>query len=452
MNVITRGVRNAFRNKIRTFSIIVILGLSIGLALTMLIARQAVSQKINLVKSTVGNTVSVSPAGVRGFDGGGNALTDTQIASLQALAHVTAVDKSLSDRVTAANTSLSSAIDAGSLGRRFAQNNGTTITTAPGTIDRGGEQAPGSAMRTFTPPITLVGTTHPMSLTAQQGSGTLKLTSGVAIDGSSATDTALVGSSLALKNNLKVGTTFTAYATTITVAGIFDAANTFANNQVILPLKTAQTLTSQLGAVTGATLYVDSVSNVAAVTSAAQKTIGTAGDVTNDAQRAQDAVTPLQNIQTISLYSLLGAVTAGAAIILLTMIMIVRERRREIGVLKAIGASNVAVVTQFASEAVTFTLLGSVAGIAVGILAGNPITHLLVVNSTNAVNGGGRGMGGLGRGFGSLGRNISNVSTTVGWEIILYGLAVALVIALVGSGLASLFIAKIRPAEVMRAD
>ena len=68
MSVITRGIRNAFRNLIRTFSIVVILGLSMGLALAMLVAYQAVGQKINSVKSSVGNTVSVSPAGARGFE------------------------------------------------------------------------------------------------------------------------------------------------------------------------------------------------------------------------------------------------------------------------------------------------------------------------------------------------------------------------------------------------
>ena len=57
---------------------IVILGLSIGLALTMLVANQAVRQKITSVKSSVGNTVSISPAGVRGFEGGGTALTTEQ--------------------------------------------------------------------------------------------------------------------------------------------------------------------------------------------------------------------------------------------------------------------------------------------------------------------------------------------------------------------------------------
>ena len=62
MGFITRGAKNAFRNNIRTLSIVVILALSIGLALTMLLARQAVQAKIDSVKSSIGNTITVSPA------------------------------------------------------------------------------------------------------------------------------------------------------------------------------------------------------------------------------------------------------------------------------------------------------------------------------------------------------------------------------------------------------
>src|SRR5476651_2283958 len=115
MNATTRGVRNAFRNQIRTFSIVVILGLSMGLALAMLVAHQAVGQKINSVESSVGNTVSISPAGARGFEGGGNPLTETQLAAVQKLAHVTSVSESLGDRLTTSDTNLQSAISAGTL-------------------------------------------------------------------------------------------------------------------------------------------------------------------------------------------------------------------------------------------------------------------------------------------------------------------------------------------------
>ena len=98
MNVITRGIRNTFRNNIRTLSIVIILGLSIGLALSMGIARGAVQQKIASVKSSIGNTISISPAGARGFAGGGNALTDSQMNKIKNLTHVSGITETLSDR------------------------------------------------------------------------------------------------------------------------------------------------------------------------------------------------------------------------------------------------------------------------------------------------------------------------------------------------------------------
>jgi putative ABC transport system permease protein len=461
MNVVTRGIRNAFRNQIRTFSIIVILGLSIGLSLAMLVAHQAVGQKISDIKGSVGNTVSISPAGVRGFEGGGNPLTDSQLSKVKTLSHVTSVSESLQDRLTSTNSNLQSAIDAGSLGKRFAQNNGVTGGGQPGGFGGAANGSSGTT-QTFTPPVTVVGTNTPTDLSSGNGGGTFTLKSGSVFSSGSTDNVALVGSSLASKNNLKVGSTFTAYNTSVKVVGIFDAGNTFSNNQVIMPLVSVQTLSSQPGDITSATANVDSITNVNSVTSAAKKVLGSAADVTNAAATAQQTVAPLQNIQTISLYSLIGAVVAGAVIILLTMIMIVRERRREIGVLKAIGASNAKVMFQFMTEAVTLTVLGAVIGIALGVAAGNPITKLLVNNSTSTstaapggfAGGGGRAAGGLARGgFGGGFRNsLSSIHASVGWSIILYGLAAAIIIAVVGSAIASFFIAKVRPAEVMRAE
>jgi len=461
MNVVSRGIRNAFRNSIRTFSIVVILGLSIGLSLTMLVAHQAVGQKISSVKGSVGNTVSISPAGVRGFEGGGNPLTQAQLTGVQKIAHVTKLSESLSDRLTSTNTNLVSAIDAGALGQRFAGNSGQSFTPRDGgpSFAVGGSSAGGTV--SFTPPVTVNGSTEPTNLSSGAGGGgSFSLKSGAVFSGTSTDPVALVGSSLATKNNLKVGSTFTAYGTTITVVGVFDAGNSFANNQVIMPLTSLQSLSGQPGSITSATVTVDSISNVAGVTTAAQKLLGSTADVTNDAERAQQAVAPLQNIQSISLYSLLGAVIAGAVIILLTMVMIVRERRREIGVTKAIGASNLTVVAQFTVEAVTLTVMAAVIGVVLGVVAGNPVTKLLVDNSSTTVQGSGGRMvsiasgdgRGLGRSFGFVRNNLSVIHAAIGWDIILWGLLAALVIAIVGSGLASFFIAKIRPAEVLRTE
>jgi putative ABC transport system permease protein len=464
MNVLTRGVRNAFRNHIRTFSLVLIIGLSIGLSLSMLVARQAVTAKIASVKASVGTSITVSPAGVRGFEGGGNPLTTSQVSKVASLPNVTNVTESLEDRLTTSDTNLVSSVSAGSLGQRFAQSSGG------GGGGFGGFSGDSTTSTTFTPPISVLSSTDPTDVASTEGGGTLKLTSGQLFSSTSSANVAVVGTSLASKNNLKTGSTFTAYSTPITVVGIFDAGNTFTNSELLMPLTTLQTLSSQVGDVTSATVTANSLDNVASVTSAISKQLGSAADVTNDVQTADSTVAPLENIRTITLYSLIGAIIAGSVIILLTMIMIVRERRREIGVLKAIGASNLKVMGQFMTEAITLTVLGAIVGIVFGVVAANPITKLLVTNSTNSsttttvagIGGGGGFRGGGaggdvrirtgGTGFRGLRNGVSNIHAIVGYSIIVDGLVAAVVIALLGSAAASFFISKVRPAEVMRVE
>lgn len=455
MTVFTRGVRNTFRNGIRTFSIIVILALSIALSVSMLVARQAVQTKIQSVKSSVGTTISISPAGARGFEGGGEALTTEQIAKVSATTHVSSVDSQLSDRFTADNTSLQSAIEAGSLGRRFSMNNGSTTRTdnimpPSGTAEAG---------KTFTPPVTATGTnaTNPLSVVGEEA----KLTSGTAFTGTSTDDVALVGAALAEKNNLQVGSTFTAYGKTITVAGIYDAGTTFGNAGLLMPLAALQTVSDQTGNVTSATVHVDSLENVSSATEAVKTTLGDAADVTNQQEAAQAALAPLESVKRVSVLSLYGAVLAGAVILLLVMVMIVRERRREIGVLKAIGASNIRVVAQFMSEAITFTLLAAVLGLLIGAAASSPITEALVNNTASSAQSaegmGGRPESAMMRGGAFISRasntiDIKGVHAAVGWEVLVLGLVVALAIAVIASAAAAFMIGKIRPAEVMRAE
>src|SRR5581483_2456248 len=105
MNAVTLGMRNAFRNATRTVSIIVILGLSIGLSMVMLIAHQAVEDKIKSVKATLGNTVTIEPAGYTGFSSVNNALTTSQLSGVTHLAHVTNITETLNDHVTTKGTS-----------------------------------------------------------------------------------------------------------------------------------------------------------------------------------------------------------------------------------------------------------------------------------------------------------------------------------------------------------
>ncbi len=471
MGTISRGIKNAFRNTIRTVSITFILGLSIAMALIMLLSLKTVQSKISSVKSSIGNTITVSPAGMRGFEGGGTLLTSQNASDVKALAHVTNVIETMSGRLTTIGVDTSSS----PFGRNEdSSSNAKTSLTAPPiqapSGDNGnaggrrrvmvnGQDATG---RTFSMPITVTGINDLTNLSALNASSFT--VTGEKIDPTSSDNVALVGQALATQNNLSVGSTFKAYDKDITVKGIFDAGNTFANGAIVMPIKTVQTLSGQADQINSMIVQVDSLDNLSSASDAIKSKLGTDSiDVVSSEETAKNAVAPLENIKTISLYSLIGALVAGSVIIFLTMIMIVRERRREIGVLKAIGSSNIKIMAQFVSEAMVLTLLSSVLGIILGFIFSNPVLKVLVNNSESTVQGAeniGRIGGGprgqmmmrMGEGLSNAKGMLNNIHATVGWEIILYGLLAAVVIAIIGSAIPAFFISKVRPAEVMRAE
>lgn len=423
---------------------VTILGISIGLALSMLAARTAVQEKIASVKSSIGNTITISPAGMRGFEGGGEPLTSSQIDSVRSLPHVVSVSETLTDRLGTSSTNLATAVDAGSLGERFAGRSG---------IPDSAGSAPSRTPRNFTPPITSLGSSDLTNLQSF-GGGEISIIGGGKFDPAVDAEVALLGKDLAEKNSLSVGSTFQAYDTAIQVEGIFDAGNSFSNNMIILPLRTIQRLSGQVGNITSAIVQVDDIDNAKATVSSIQEKLGAAADVVSQQDTSGQALSPLESIKNISTFSLLGALIAGAVVILLTMLMIVRERRREIGVLKAIGATDFVVITQFVAESITLTIISAAVGTVVGLLASSPITRMLVENSNSSIQTVGRGMPG-GRMMGFIGEsntNWRNIQASVGWEILLYGLVAAIVIAFIGSVVPAWMVSRVRPAEVMRSE
>ncbi len=74
MGSVLRGARNAFRNPIRTVSVALIVGLSVGLALTMVLSVQAVQLRIDSVKSAIGSRIDHLPR--RLGDGCGRSAAD----------------------------------------------------------------------------------------------------------------------------------------------------------------------------------------------------------------------------------------------------------------------------------------------------------------------------------------------------------------------------------------
>lgn len=459
MAVMSRGIRNTFRNATRTISIVFILSLSIGLSLIMLVANQTVESKIQTTLRSIGNTISIAPVAFVPGSSANNALNSDQLKKVAKLPHVTDVTSTLSDNLQTEGTTSQPKIEGGgSTHLEGEASHGTTslkspvtINSANGTTQAGGFVMSGSGKQApklpdnFSLPITIVGSTNPSNASSITATS-LKVAEGMAPSGDEDTDNAMISKSMAAKNNLKIGATFTAYDKTLKVAGIFESNTESGNSYVVVSLPTLQRLTNQKGVTTHAVATADSLTYLSSVTDAIKNELGSTADVTSNIDQANKALEPLNAVKSISLYGLLGAVAAGAVIILLTMIMIVRERRREIGVLKALGLSNLRIMGQFVSEALTFTMLAAILGLGIGVVGAGPITSTLVSKSSTPEG------GGMQVAINPNLANIKDVQAAVDWTIILYGLGAAVLIALVGSALASYFISKVRPAEVLRSE
>ncbi|WP_434621114.1 ABC transporter permease [Arthrobacter sp. A5] len=221
----------------------------------------------------------------------------------------------------------------------------------------------------------------------------INIVSGAALSDFAGTSAqALVGSTLAAKNSLTVGSTFTVNDRTMTVAGIFDAGTAFDNNAIYLPLVAAQTLTGQTGEISTMSVVVDSIDNVDATKTALASALGsTRVDVTAGSANLDSAIGSLGSVQNISLIGFIAALGTAGLIVLLIMIMVVRERRREIGVLKAIGASNRSIGVQFVIEALVLVVMGSVAGAVIASFSSNSIVGALVSSNTTTTTAAGSG-------------------------------------------------------------
>jgi putative ABC transport system permease protein len=280
------------------------------------------------------------------------------------------------------------------------------------------------------------------------------------IGGNSSDLVAMVGKSLATKNNLSVGSTFTAYTKTFTVKAIFSSGNTFEDSGVIMPLATLQTATDQAGAVTSVTATADSADNVDTIVASLKTSLADKADVTAQSEQAAAITAPLENIANLATGGVVAASAAGAVILLLSMIMIVRERKREIGVIKAIGGTNTKVIVQFMTEALTLTFIGAIVGIAMGIFASGPLTQSLVSNqmatsqsTTAGPPSGGQVRRSFGGGFANSAlQTTRTVTSSVTPGVFAASIGIVVLVALLGSAIPAWLIARVKPAEVLRSE
>jgi putative ABC transport system permease protein len=183
-----------------------------------------------------------------------------------------------------------------------------------------------------------------------------------------------------------VGDKVEIYGESFTVVGIYNstAQGFMGARTVYMNITDAQTVTGQVGNVSKFDVYAEDVSyvnSIADVIKAAYPKlyVTTYEDRLANLQTAlNNAESTLAQTQATATQEIIIAVAATSLIVLFVMLYTVRERTREIGILKAIGFSNWNVMSQFMLEGILISLMAGAVGIAIGSIGAPFLSSVLL--------------------------------------------------------------------------
>ena len=187
----------------------------------------------------------------------------------------------------------------------------------------------------------------------------------------------VLGSNIAANKKVGVGDTIIWLKKKLTVVGVMESTQTFPDNFAVVPFETVRR-------VQRIPLWV--VGSIAVIPESPQITEEVAERITKQVpgitaespeRQIADIRQAMAIFQAIVLSgSLLAAIVGGLSVVN-TMIMSVRERTREIGLKKAVGASDGAIVGEYLLEAAMMGLLGGIFGIVLGSILAQILNAVL---------------------------------------------------------------------------
>ena len=250
-----------------------------------------------------------------------------------------------------------------------------------------------------------------------------------------------------------VGDTIEILDQSFEVIGVYGSSGVEDITTLYMNLSDAQSVTNNTGYITSITVFADSsdvVSTVASDISSLhpELTIVTGQQRLDQLETLRDtyevqlenAEASLAQTQAVAVQEIVIAVAATSLIVLFVMLYTVRERTKEIGTLKAIGFSNLNIMSQFMLEGVMLSLIAGVVGVVIGVFAAPALSGLLLP----AVNAGFPGA------FSRAAGTVSTVSGIVTPELILLALGGAVLLGVLGTLYPAWRASRTSPMEALR--
>lgn len=177
----------------------------------------------------------------------------------------------------------------------------------------------------------------------------------------------IVGSAIAQQFSLQPGDTFTVRGEPIPVLGVLQATGTKDDIATFVPLTIAQRIYAAEGKVSFITVQVADLDRLQETSLEIERVANVA--VVSDKQLVSSVLSIVGTVGAAMQAIAAVGVVAAAFGIINTLLTAVYERRREIGIIQAIGGSWRTVFFSFILESALYGVLGGLLGIALGALA-----------------------------------------------------------------------------------
>ncbi len=309
---------------------------------------------------------------------------------------------------------------------------------------------------------------------------TSKITSGSMITSDDEENHIVISEELATQNDLEVGDEITFYLPsdssityTFKISGIFEttddsSSEDFMNMKALNAQNQIYTTITAINNILeddnnsnslNATIYLKNQDDLEAYTEEVKDNgLSDYYTISDNTDEITSTLTPIKNISNFSMTFLIIILIVGAIILAVINILNIRDRKYEIGVLRAIGMSKIKLILSLLTELFIITIIAFVIGIVGGKLLSQPVTNKMLENEINSqqvqtentrANFGGRGFERPNEQRANQNYEDSlKVTLDANSVILLFCLGLILVIA--SGSVSAIFITKYNPNQILR--
>lgn len=201
---------------------------------------------------------------------------------------------------------------------------------------------------------------------------------------------AIIGLTAAKQFDLKPGSSITVRGESLKVTGVLAETGGRDDAGIFLPMPLAQRLFKAPNQVSYVAVKVDNVAETEAFIEKIRETVSLG--VVSDKQMLKSVMGIVGTVNITLQMIAAVSVLAAAFGIVNTMMAATYERKREIGILQALGATRRKIFTLFMMESGIYGVIGGITGVVTGLMAATAATPYIAQNAfTTAVKGSGNG-------------------------------------------------------------